>query len=90
VAGTAWPEIDLGKSIWTIAREKVKYNRSHVVHSWRPAIEVLRSLPRIGDGPGLHHHRPNCHVGLLPRQRRLDAETAKARHRALDLPLASL
>jgi integrase len=50
VAGAEWPEIDLDKRIWTIPREKAKNDRAHEVQLSTGAIEVLRSLPRIGDG----------------------------------------
>jgi integrase len=50
VAGAEWPEIDLGKKIWTIPRAKAKNDREHEVQLSAAAIEVLKSLPRIGDG----------------------------------------
>jgi integrase len=50
VAGMEWSELDLDKQTWTIPRRKMKNDRAHEVHLSEAAIEVLRSLPRIGSG----------------------------------------
>ncbi len=49
VAGMLWPEVDLGKQIWTIPRERTKSDRAHTVHLSSFAAEILGGLPRIGD-----------------------------------------
>ena len=49
VAGMTWAEIDLDKTIWTIPGEKAKNDRDHEVQLSDGAIEVLRSIPRVGD-----------------------------------------
>jgi integrase len=50
VAGMEWREIDLVKRVWTIPRHKAKNDRVHEVQLSDAALDVLRSLPRVGDG----------------------------------------
>jgi integrase len=49
VAGMEWSEVDLKNAIWTLPGEKVKNNRAHEVHLSDAALEVLKSVPRVGD-----------------------------------------
>jgi integrase len=51
VGGMEWSELDLEKRTWTLPRHKSKNNRAHEVQLSDAAIKVLRSLPRIGNGP---------------------------------------
>jgi integrase len=51
VGGIEWLEIDLDKRVWLIPRHRAKNDRAHEVHLSDAAAEVLRTLPRIGNGP---------------------------------------
>jgi integrase len=51
VAGIEWSEINLDKQTWTMPRHKTKNDRTHEVHLSDVAVEVLRSVPRVGNGP---------------------------------------
>lgn len=42
-------ELDLDKALWTLPRERTKNDKAHVVHLSPLALEILRSLPTIGD-----------------------------------------
>jgi len=45
-----WGEIDLDGATWTIAAERMKAAKPHVVPLADPVINLLRRLPREGDG----------------------------------------
>jgi integrase len=47
-ASMEWAEIDLDAKLWTIPRGKAKSDRTHEVQLSDVAIEILRSLPRLG------------------------------------------
>jgi len=47
VGSMEWPELDLGKRLWTIPRQKAKNDRAHEVHLSELAIAIIESLPRI-------------------------------------------
>ena len=49
IGGLEWSEIDFDRRLWTIPREKAKNDRAHEVHLSEFAIEILDSLPKIGD-----------------------------------------
>lgn len=49
VAYAEWGEIDLGNKTWTIPRAKAKNGRAHEVHLSPAAIDVLTSIPKVGD-----------------------------------------
>ena len=68
VAGVEWSEIDLGKAIWTMPREKAKNRRAHEVQLSAPAVAILKSLPQVQRPAGVHDHRPQHGDRLLPRQ----------------------
>ncbi|MFC0205871.1 tyrosine-type recombinase/integrase [Novosphingobium soli] len=47
VRKATWDEFDLDEAIWTIPAEKMKADREHRVPLSPPALELLRSLPRM-------------------------------------------
>ncbi|RLQ87079.1 tyrosine-type recombinase/integrase [Notoacmeibacter ruber] len=47
VAGMRWGEIDLDNGTWTIPRERAKNDTAHLVHLSPPALDILKSVPRI-------------------------------------------
>ena len=47
-----WSEIDLAAKVWTLPASRSKNWRAHAVPLAPQAIEILESLPRIGDGKG--------------------------------------
>jgi integrase len=49
VAGMEWPEVDFKNRTWIEPREKTKNDRTHEVQLSGPAIELLRSIPRISE-----------------------------------------
>jgi integrase len=48
-----WAEIDLTEKVWRIPARRMKAGRDHVVPLSDPALDLLRRLPREGDGDGL-------------------------------------
>jgi integrase len=44
-----WSELDLEERLWTLPRERVKTNQPHEVPLSAAAINVLKSVPHIGD-----------------------------------------
>jgi len=52
VAGMRWSEIDEARALWTIPGDRAKNGRAHEVPLSAPALDVLRSLPRL-DGSDL-------------------------------------
>jgi integrase len=47
VAGMRWSEIDETRALWVIPGERAKNGRTHEVPLSAPALDVLRSLPRL-------------------------------------------
>jgi integrase len=47
VAHMRWSELDLGKRLWTLPRERVKNNKEHIVHLSELAAEIVRELPKV-------------------------------------------
>lgn len=86
VAGMEWPEIDFAKKTWTIPRAKAKSNRAHEVQLSAAAIEVIRSLPRVGDGLVFTTTGGTPVSGFSRAKRRLNAAMVKARRQSLGLP----
>jgi integrase len=91
VAGINRSEIDLEKRVWTIPRHKTKSDRGHEVHLSDLAIEVLRQLPRIGNGRDeaaliFTITGDTLVSGFSRAKRRLDAAMLRARRRSLGLP----
>jgi integrase len=83
VAGMEWLEIDLVKRVWTIPRHKAKNDRVHEVQLSGAAIEILRSLPRIGDGLVFTTTGDTAVSGFSKSKRRLDAAMLKAKREEL-------
>jgi integrase len=50
VAHMAWPDIDLERRLWTLPRGLTKSDRLHEVPLSDLSMEIIASLPRIGDG----------------------------------------
>jgi len=83
VAGMEWSEIDLVKHVWTIPRHKAKNDRVHEVQLSEAAIEVLQSLPRIGEGLVFTTTGETAVSGFSKSKRRLDAAMLKAKRAEL-------
>jgi integrase len=79
VAGMEWSEVDLVKRVWTIPRHKAKNDRLHEVQLSEAAIEVLQSLPRIGDGLVFTTTGQTAVSGFSKSKRRLDAVMLKTK-----------
>ena len=76
VGGIEWPEIDFGKKVWVIPRQRAKNDRAHEVHLSDTAVQVLRTLPRVGNGPVFTTNgRPVS--GFSQGKNRLDAADAR-------------
>jgi integrase len=86
VAGMERPEFDLAKQNWTIPREKAKNNRAHEVQLSDAAIEVLKAIPRVGEGLVFTMTGTTPVSGFSRLKLRIDAEMVKARRRSLGLP----
>jgi integrase len=78
-----WPEIDLVKRVWTIPRHKAKNDRVHEVQLSDAALDVLRSLPHIGDGLVFTTTGETSVSGFSKSKRRLDAAMLKAKRAEL-------
>lgn len=50
VAGMRWAELDITSSTWTIAKERTKNGKAHVVPLSPEAVAIIKALPRIKDG----------------------------------------
>jgi integrase len=42
-----WSEVDFGKRLWTLPRERMKANQPHEVALSAPAVDILKSAPRL-------------------------------------------
>ncbi len=51
VAGMQWDEIDLDKAQWTLPAERSKSKRAHIVPLSKPAVQIIKGLPRYLGGP---------------------------------------
>ena len=49
VAGMRWSEIDESRALWTIPGDRAKNGRAHEVPLSSPALDILRSIPRVED-----------------------------------------
>jgi integrase len=68
--GARWSEIDLVKKLWTIPPERMKGGREHIAPLSDRAVEILKSLPRKGEGdgfvfPGREAEKPLSNMSLL-------------------------
>lgn len=59
VRGATWDEVDAEAAIWTIPAERMKAGNRHRVPLSKPALDLLRALPRIAGSkmifPGSSH-----------------------------------
>lgn len=62
VRGATWGEIDLQAKLWTIPAERMKGGREHVVPLSKPAVGLLKALPRFQD---VEHVFPSSTGGAL-------------------------
>jgi integrase len=85
VAGMEWPELDFVNKTWTIPRAKAKNNRAHEVQLSAAAIEVLRSVPHIGNCLVFTTTGDTPISGFSRAKLRLDAAMVKARRQSLGL-----
>ena len=74
VRGATWAEIDLDEALWTIPGERMKAGQTHTVPLSGAALELLRSLPRVGDlvFPGAAAGRPLSDMTLTAVLRRME------------------
>lgn len=65
--GATWPEIDLGKGLWTIPPRRMKAGRQHCVPLSDEAQALLEALPRQGDAvfPGARGQMSNATMGAV-------------------------
>jgi integrase len=82
VSGMEWSEIDLDQKTWILPRHKVKNDRKHEVHLSDAAVEVLRSVPRVGNGRVFMKGRPVS--GFSYGKNRLDAAMLQAKRSELN------
>jgi len=50
ILGMRWPEIDLGKKIWTVPADRMKAGREHRVPLSARAVAILRQLEKLKTG----------------------------------------
>jgi integrase len=50
VASMLWRDLDFERRIWTLPREVTKSDRAHIVPLSPLALDLLSSLPRLGEG----------------------------------------
>jgi integrase len=75
VAHMAWPDVDLDGRLWTLPRELVKADRVHEVPLSGLALEIIGTLPRIGEGlvfPANRARSTNPVSGFSKAKARLD------------------
>jgi len=78
VGGMESSELYFAQKTWTLPRNKVKNNRAHEVHLSDAALQILRSVPRVGNGPVFSTNgRPVS--GFSQGKKRLDAAMFKAK-----------
>src|SRR5215468_10245097 len=51
VAKMRWEEVDLGRRLWTLPRERVKADRPHEVPLSTVALDILKAVPRLAGSP---------------------------------------
>ena len=79
IRGATWQEVDLDKGLWTIPAERMKAGREHTVPLSKPALVLLKALPRIGDYvfPGAVEGKPLSDMALMQLLRGMDANGYK-------------
>jgi integrase len=81
VGEMGWAELDLGAGLWSIPRERTKNDLAHEVPLSNVAVEIVRTLPKVG-GRGGYVFTTNgvTAVGGFSRAKdRLDAAISEAR-----------
>jgi integrase len=86
VGGMEWPELDFVKKTWTIPRAKAKNNRAHEVQLSAAAINVLRSIPRVGNDLVFTTTGKTPVSGFSRAKLQIDAAMVKTRRQSLGLP----
>jgi integrase len=72
-----WSEIDLGAGLWSLPLSRVKNKRAHTIPLPAQAVEILESLPRIGDSDLIFTMTGATAIsGFTRAKRRLDAAMA--------------
>jgi integrase len=79
VAGMCWVELELDEARWVIPKEKAKNRRAHEVQLPGTAVEILRSVPRIGRGFVFTTNDETKVSGFSRAKRRLDAAMLAAK-----------
>lgn len=51
IRGALWEEIDLEQALWIVPAARMKMEREHRVPLTKPAVSLLRKLPRMADVP---------------------------------------
>lgn len=66
-ASAQWKEFDLEAALWTIPAERMKAGREHRIPLSKPAVALLRALPRVTDFvfPGLRKGQPLSTAAML-------------------------
>jgi integrase len=76
VLGATWEEIDLKKSVWTIAGQRMKSGKEHQVPLSAPAVAVLGRMRNLSNGEyvffGHSSGRPLSNMALLRVLRRMN------------------
>jgi integrase len=49
VAGMRWPELDLGRTLWSLPADRTKNRLEHLVPLPRQALEIIQAQPRAGE-----------------------------------------
>ena len=73
VAEMRWREIDFDGKLWTLPRARSKGSREHTVPLSDAAVEMLKTLPRIGDDFVFTLNDRNCISGFHLIKQRIDA-----------------
>lgn len=76
VLGAEWPEIDLDKSVWTIAKDRMKAGREHRVPLSKRAVAILKRAKELAGGsflvfPGRTIDKPMTNMVFLMLVRRM-------------------
>jgi integrase len=78
IIGARWEEIDLEQSLWTIPAARMKARRNHIVPLSRPALRLLKNLPRLNASPfvfpGPTEQKHMSNMALLMLLRRMDCK----------------
>ena len=80
ILGMRWPEIDLGKKIWTVPADRMKAGREHRVPLSARAVAILRQLEKLKTGDfvfaGQARNKPLSNMAMEMVLRRMKIEGA--------------